>query len=154
VPDELTIVKKPEAYIEGKAKWDDALRSIREAQKKVKDALDQAGVKVAGRPLTRFVDATDDEFTYEIGYPIEAPAGQTKLPPEIKLGTTPSGAAIRFAYLGAYSDIAGTNEAIMIDLDAKGIEVRDDFVEEYINDVAEADDPDLQIYIYVFKKGS
>jgi effector-binding domain-containing protein len=151
-PDELTIAPRPEAFIEGEGSWDEALKTIRDAQKKVKDALDAAGVKVAGRPLTRFVKTSDDRFNYEIGYPIEALTAKPTLPPEIKLGTTPSGEAVRFTHHGAYDDIDGTYEAITIDLDAKGIAVNDAFLEEYINDVADPGDANLEIYIYVFKK--
>jgi effector-binding domain-containing protein len=151
-PDELTVAPKPEAYVEGEASWDDALKTIRDAQKKVKAALDAAGVKVAGRPLTRFVKTSDDRFTYEIGYPIVGPASQPSLPADVKLGTTPSGAAVRFTHRGAYDDIDGTYEAITVDLDAKGVEVNDAFLEEYINDIADSTDANLEIYIYVFKK--
>jgi effector-binding domain-containing protein len=151
-PDELTVAPKAEAFIEGEGSWDEALKTIREAQKKVKDALGVAGVKVAGRPLTRFVKTSDDRFNYEVGYPIEASSSKPALPPEIKLGTTPSGAAVRFTHHGAYDDIDGTYEAITIDLDAKGIAVNDAFLEEYVNDVTDPADANLEIYIYVFKK--
>jgi effector-binding domain-containing protein len=151
-PDELNIAPKAEAFLVGEASWDDALTTIRDGQKKVKEALDKAGIKIIGRPLTRFVKTGDDKFSYEIGYPIEEPTGQPSLPPEIKLGTTPSGAAIRFVHHGSYDDIDGTYEAITVDLDAKGIEVNDAFLEEYVNDVSDSADPDLEVYIYVFKK--
>jgi effector-binding domain-containing protein len=151
-PDELTIAPKAEAFVVGEASWDDALTTIRDAQKKVKAALDAAGVKISGRPLTRFVKTGDDKFSYEVGYPIVEPTGQPALPPEIRLGTTPSGAAIRFIHHGSYDDIDGTYEAITVDLDAKGIEVNDAFLEEYINEVGDPANPDLEVYIYVFKK--
>jgi effector-binding domain-containing protein len=151
-PDELTIAPRAEAFVVGEANWDDALTTIRDAQKKVKAALDTAGVKISGRPLTRFVKTADDKFSYEVGYPILEPTGQPPLPPEIKLGTTPSGSAIRFIHHGSYDDIDGTYEAITVDLDAKGIEVNDAFLEEYINEVSDPADPDLEVYIYVFKK--
>ena len=151
-PDELNIAPKAEAFLVGEASWDDALTTIRDGQKKVREALDKAGIKIIGRPLTRFVKTGDDKFSYEIGYPIEEPTGQPSLPPDIKLGTTPSGAAIRFVHHGSYDDIDGTYEAITVDLDAKGIEVNDAFLEEYVNDVSDPSDPDLEIYIYVFKK--
>jgi effector-binding domain-containing protein len=151
-PDELDIKAKAEAYVEGEASWDDALKTIRDAQKVVKDALDKAGLRIAGRPLTRFVKTGDDKFSYQIGYPIELPSAQPVLPPEVKLGTTPSGSAVRFTHHGAYDDIDGTYEAITIDLDAKGIEVNEAFVEEYLNDTADSSDADLQLNIYVFKK--
>jgi effector-binding domain-containing protein len=118
----------------------------------VKDALDKASVKITGRPLTRFVKTGDERFSYEIGYPIDLPSGQPSLPPEIKLGTTPSGPAVRFTHHGSYDDIDGTYEAITVDLDAKGIEVNDAFLEEYVNDVADSSDAELEVYIYVFKK--
>ena len=151
-PDELNIAPKAEAFLIGEASWDDALTTIRDGQKKVKEVLDKAGIKIIGRPLTRFVKTGDDKFSYEIGYPIEEPTGQPSLPPEIKLGTTPSGAAIRFVHHGSYDDIDGTYEAITVDLDAKGIEVNDAFLEEYVNDVSDSADPNLEVYIYVFKK--
>jgi effector-binding domain-containing protein len=152
-PDEIVVAPKPEAYMEGEAGWDDALKTIRETQKKVKEALDKAGVKIIGRPLARFVKTGDDKFSYEIGFPIELPAGtHPSLPPEVKLGTTPSGPAIRFSHHGSYDDIDGTYEAITIDLDAKGVEVNDAFLEEYVNDVADPSNPDLEVNIYVFKK--
>jgi effector-binding domain-containing protein len=151
-PDELNIAPKAEAYIQGEASWDDALTTIRSEQKKVKDALDKAGVKITGRPLTRFVKTGDERFSYEIGYPIDLQSTQPSLPPEIKLGTTPSGPAVRFTHHGSYDDIDGTYEAITVDLDAKGIEVNDAFLEEYVNEVADSSDADLEIYIYVFKK--
>jgi len=151
-PDELDIKPKAQAYVEGEASWDDALKTIRDAQKVVRDALGKAGVKIAGRPLTRFVKTGDDKFSYQIGYPVELPSTQPSLPPEVKLGTTPSGPAVRFTHHGAYDDIDGTYEAITIDLDAKGIEVNEAFVEEYLNDTADPSDGDLQINIYVFKK--
>ena len=59
---------------------------------------------------------------------------------------------MRFTHHGAYDDIDGTYEAITVDLDAKGVEVNDAFLEEYINDVADSADANLEIYIYVFKK--
>ncbi|MBW0003427.1 MAG: GyrI-like domain-containing protein [Hyphomicrobiales bacterium] len=151
-PDELNIAPKAEAFLVGEASWDDALTTIRDGQKKVKETLGKAGIKIIGRPLTRFVKTGDDKFSYEIGYPIEEPTGQPSLPPDIKLGTTPSGAAIRFVHHGSYDDIDGTYEAITVDLDAKGIEVNDAFLEEYVNDVSDPSDPDLEVYIYVFKK--
>src|ERR1700722_12368306 len=46
-PDELTIAPKAEAFVVGEANWDDALTTIRDAQKKVKAALDAAGVKIS-----------------------------------------------------------------------------------------------------------
>ena len=70
----------------------------------------------------------------------------------MKIGQTPSGKAMRFEHLGAYADIDATYDAITAYLDEKGIDAQDSFVEEYANDVKDADDPTLQVNIYVLLK--
>ena len=64
----------------------------------------------------------------------------------------PSGKAMRFEHLGSYADIDATYDAITAYLDEKGIDAQDSFVEEYVNDVKDADDPTLQVNIYVLLK--
>ena len=70
----------------------------------------------------------------------------------MKIGQTPAGKAMRFQHFGAYSDIDGTYDAITAYLDEKGIDAQDFFIEEYMNDVKDADDPALQVNIYVLLK--
>ena len=49
-------------------------------------------------------------------------------------------------------DIDATYDAITAYLDEKGVDAQDSFVEEYANDVKDADDPTLQVNIYVLLK--
>jgi effector-binding domain-containing protein len=71
------------------------------------------------------------------------------LTPEIKFAKTPEGKALRFVHKGSYEEIDATYETITAYLDAKGVTVRDAFVEEYVNDVPDATDPNLEINIFV-----
>ena len=48
---------------------------------------------------------------------------------------------MRFEHDGAYSDIDATYDAITAYLDDKGIDAQDSFIEEYVNDVKDPDDP-------------
>ncbi len=74
------------------------------------------------------------------------------LPPDVAVGTNPSGKALKFQHRGAYDDIDSTYEAITAYLDEKGLEARNVFVEEYLNDANGADDANLALDIYVFIK--
>jgi len=149
----VDVPARPFAYIEGKAGRDEIYGAIVGSLGIVKRDMDKAGLKTAGRPLAVFVDADDTSFKYRAGYPLEeAPTGKTALSDAVKIGQTPGGKAMRFQHLGAYADIDATYDAVTAYLDDKGIDAQDSFVEEYVNDVKDADDPTLQVNIYVFLK--
>ena len=85
--------------------------------------------------------------------PIAAvPEGKTELTPEIKFGKTPEGKAFRFVHKDAYEEIDGTYETITAYLDAKDIVARDAFIEEYVSEMTDATDANLEVNIYVQPK--
>ncbi len=144
---------RPFAYIEGKADRDEIYGAILGSLGLVKRDMDKAGVKPAGRPLAVFVESDESGFRYHAGFPLEAaPEGKTSLSDAVKLGQTPSGKAMRFQHIGSYADIDATYDAITAYLDEKGIDAQDSFIEEYVNDVKDADDPTLEVNIYVLLK--
>ncbi len=144
---------RPFAYVEGKADRDGIYSAILASLGLVKGDMDKAGIKPSGRPLAVFVESDDSGFRFHAGYPIEtAPEGKASLSDAVKIGQTPSGKAMRFEHLGAYADIDATYDAITAYLDEKGIDAQDSFVEEYVNDVKDPDDPTLQVNIYVLLK--
>jgi effector-binding domain-containing protein len=144
---------RPFAYIEGKADRDEIYGAILGSLGLVKRDMDKAGVKPAGRPLAVFVESDESGFRYHAGFPLEAaPEGRTSLSDAVKLGQTPSGKAMRFQHIGSYADIDATYDAITAYLDEKGIDAQDSFIEEYVNDVKDADDPTLEVNIYVLLK--
>jgi len=100
-----------------------------------------------------FIESDDTGFKYHAGYPLEAvPEGKSSLSEAVKIGQTPSGKTMRFEHQDAYADIDATYDAITAYLDEKGVDAQDSFVEEYANDVKDADDPTLQVNIYVLLK--
>jgi effector-binding domain-containing protein len=144
---------RPFVYAEGKADKDEIYTAILASLAVVKREMDKADLKPAGRPLAVFVSSDDTGFTYHAGYPIAAaPEGKSSLSDAVKIGVTPSGKAMRFEHDGAYGDIDATYDAITAYLDDKGIEAQDQFIEEYLNDVKDPDDPKLQVNIYVLLK--
>jgi effector-binding domain-containing protein len=144
---------RPFAYIEGKADRDEIYSAILGSLGLVKHDMDKAGLAPAGRPLAVFVESDETGFKYHAGYPLaSAPEGKTSLSDAVKIGETPSGKAMRFEHQGAYSDIDATYDAVTAYLDEKGIDAQDSFIEEYVNDVKDPDDPTLQVNIYVLLK--
>jgi len=144
---------RPFAYVEGKADRDEIYSAILGSLGLVKRDMDKANVVPGGRPLAVFVESDDTGFKYHAGYPLEAvPEGKSSLSEAVKIGQTPSGKTMRFEHQGAYADIDATYDAITAYLDEKGVDAQDSFVEEYANDVKDADDPTLQVNIYVLLK--
>ncbi len=144
---------RPFAYIDGKADKDEIYSAILNSLSSVKREMDKANLTPAGRPLAVFVESDDTGFKFHAGYPLAAaPEGKTSLSDTVKIGQTPSGKAMRFEHQGAYGDIDATYDAITAYLDDKGIDAQDTFIEEYVNDVKDPDDPTLQVNIYVLLK--
>jgi effector-binding domain-containing protein len=144
---------RPFAYIEGRADKDEIYSAILGSLSVVKRDMDKANLAPGGRPLGVFVESDDTGFKYHAGYPlVAAPEGKSSLSDAVKIAQTPSGKAMRFEHQGAYGDIDATYDAITAYLDDKGIDAQDTFIEEYANDVKDADDPTLQVNIYVLLK--
>ena len=149
----IEVAARPVALIRGNSSWDEGYKNLTAAFKKIEAEIGKAGLKPAGRRITAFVETDDNGFHYEAMVPIEAaPAGKESLTPEVRLGQSPSGKAMKFQHRGAYDDIDSTYEAITAYLDEKGVEAKNLFVEEYLNEIKSQDDAGTQIDIYVFIK--
>ncbi|MCB8819142.1 GyrI-like domain-containing protein [Microvirga rosea] len=151
--EEVVLPGKPTAFITGTSNWEDAFGNLKAAFAKIEGALKNAGIAPAGKPLTVFAQTDDKGFRYEAMIPIaQAPEGRLELTPEIKFGKTPEGKAFRFVHKDAYDEIDGTYETITAYLDAKDIVAKDAFIEEYVSEMTEASDTNLEINIYVQPK--
>ncbi len=151
--DEVELPGRPAAILTGKSNWDDGFKTIFDSFKKIADELKKAGIKPAGRPLTVFLETDDSNFSFQAMVPIEkAPDGTPSLTPDIRFGVTISGKSLRFTHKAPYDDIDNTYEAITAYLDAKGITVKDAFIEEYASDPSGPGDENLAINIYVQPK--
>jgi effector-binding domain-containing protein len=149
----VTLPARPAAVLRVASAWPDGYPNILSAFARLAKALETEGLKPAGKPLAVLVETRDDGFTFEAMAPIAAaPAGKTELTPDIKFGETPSGRAYKFQHRSAYDDLDTTYEAITAFLDDKGLEAKDQIIEEYLTTPREADDTGLQVDIYVMLK--
>lgn len=149
----LDLPPRPAVVLAGKATWDEGFKSITDAFAKLNEALSKNNITPTGHPLAVFTATDDAGFSYSAMIPLDkAPEGKTELSSDVKIGETPSGKAMRFQHRGAYDEIDSTYEAITAYLDEKGLEARNMFAEEYLNQVKTADDSSLEVDIYVFLK--
>ena len=80
------------------------------------------------------------------------PVTETPKPPlkdGLAVGQAPSGKAIKFVHRGSFSDLDSTYEAITDYLDEKGMDAKDEFIEEYVTDIRKASPDHLVVNIYV-----
>ena len=137
----------------GAASWEEGYAKINESLAKLHAAAQKAGLKEDARPQVAFTETDDAGFKYDAMLPVDsAPDAKLTLGADISLTQSPSGKAIKFQHRGAYDDIDSTYEAITAYLDEKGLEARNLFVEEYLNDAKDSTDMALQVDIYVFLK--
>jgi effector-binding domain-containing protein len=148
--DDLTLVARPAAMSGGRSSWDDGAKNLAAAFARMRGEIEKAGAKVAGRPFAIFVETDDNAFRFEAFLPIDAaPAGRDSFSAETRIAQTPEGRALRFIHQGPYDDVDSTYEAITAYLDAKGINVRDAFIEEYVGELKDSADAKFEVNIYV-----
>lgn len=148
--DEVVLPDKPVLALAGSSKWDEGLKNLRSAFARIEGELGRLGMAPAGRPLVLYTMTTEEEFRYEAMIPVgQAPEPSPAVAAEMRFGRTPSGKAYRFVHQGPYDDVDSTYEIVTTYLDAKDIVARDQFLEEFLNDVADPNDPGLELNIFV-----
>jgi effector-binding domain-containing protein len=150
---EVQLSSRPAIVVSGSAEWEEGFATITKSLNDIRAAMDKANLRPGGKPLAVFVDTDDQGFKYQVMIPLEGPppAG-VNLSAPASVGETPAGKAMKFEHRGPYDDIDSTYEAITAYLDEKGIEAKPMFIEEYGSELKAADDPSLQVDIYVFVK--
>lgn len=148
--DEIMLVAKPALVLSGQSSWDQGFQRLSESFKTLREEAAKAGLAIAGRPLTLFVETDDNGFRFEAMLPVaRAPDAAVPLGNGVKAGATPSGSSLRFVHTAPYDDIDSTYETITAYLEAKNIAVKDAFLEEYVGDLNDPLDPNLEINVYV-----
>jgi len=147
---EVVLAPKPVLSLSGQATWDQGFQKLSESIKALRAEAQRTGLAVAGRPLALFVETSDEGFRFEAMLPVAIPpGGQAPAPsPDFKMGTSPAGPALRFLHQAPYDDIDSTYETITAYLEAKNIVVKDAFLEEYISELNDPSDPNLEINVY------
>ncbi len=150
--DEIMLVAKPVLALAGQASWDQGFEKLSASFRILRDEASRAGLAIAGRPLTLFVETDDNGFRFEAMLPVDRAADGVGRPPlgnGVRAGQSPAGPSLRFVHHAPYDDIDSTYETITAYLEAKNIVAKDAFLEEYVSDLRDPADPNLEINVYV-----
>jgi effector-binding domain-containing protein len=148
VGQEVTMIEQPIVYVSGSTSWDDAFDSIVDSFKKVYAFLEKEKITPIGPPMTIYTSTDDKGFQFRAAVPVaEAPAS---LPGGIAAAKSPAGKALKYVHRGTYDSLDATYEVITNQLDEKGLEAQDVFVETYLSDPrTTTPDDKLAIEVYV-----
>lgn len=150
--DEIALVAKPVLALSGLSSWDQGFQRLSESFALLRSEAGRANLPVAGRPLTLFVETDDNGFKFTAMLPVVTGPSVPALGNGVSLGQSPSGRSLRFVHTAPYDDIDSTYETITAYLEAKNILVKDAFLEEYVGELKDPADPNLEINVYVQPK--
>lgn len=148
----VTMPEKTIISISGQANWDTAFETLAAKFKDLNAWLDQHHVVPNGPAMTIYTQTDDLGFNYQIGLPVaEVPKDALKDAPagDIAVSKSPGGKALRYVHRGSYDTLDSTYEAITNDLDKKGLDAKDMFIEEYDTDLSKTSEDKIVVNIYV-----
>ncbi|RAI41949.1 GyrI-like domain-containing protein [Rhodoplanes roseus] len=146
--EDVTLTAKTIVFVSGKATWDRAFEAIQEALKSVTAYLQKQNVTPVGPAMTIYTSTDDNGFSFRAGFPVAqapspAPTG------DLAVGQSPAGKALKYVHRGSYDSMDATYEAITNQLDDKGLDAQDLFVEVYVTDPLTTPEDKLVIEVYV-----
>lgn len=150
--DEIALVARPVLALSGQASWDQGFQRLSESFALLRGEAGKANLPVAGRPLTLFVETDDNGFKFTAMLPVASGAPVQGLANGVSISQSPAGRSLRFVHTAPYDDIDSTYETITAYLEAKNILVKDAFLEEYVSELKDPADPNLEINVYVQPK--
>lgn len=144
---EVTMTEQPIVYVSGAASWENAFATIVDSFKKVYAFLEKENITPTGPPMTIYTSTEDKGFQFRAAVPVAEPPAN--LPDSLAAAKSPAGKALKYVHRGTYDSLDATYELITNQLDEKGLEAQDVFVETYLNDPRTTPDDKLAIEVYV-----
>lgn len=144
---EVTLTEQPIVYLAGNASWENAFATIVDSFKKVYAFLEKENIAPTGPPMTIYTSTEDKGFQFRAAVPVAEPPAN--LPETFAAAKSPAGKALKYVHRGTYDSLDSTYELITNQLDEKGLEAQDVFVETYLNDPRTTPDDKLAIEVYV-----
>ncbi len=149
--EEVTLAPRTVVTLTGNATWEAAFETLTGSFKKLAAALDKQNIAPGGPFIVVYTSTDDAGFTYSTEIPVDGePKGDLKgLPDGIALGKSPEGRMLKFVHRGSYDNMDNTYEAITNYLDARKLEAKDMFIEEYVTDPLKTAEDKLVINVLV-----
>lgn len=145
--EEVTMVEQTIVYAEGSAAWNNAFETIVNGLKSIYAFLEKENIGATGPAMTIYMSTDDSGFKFRVAVPVaQPPAG---LAAGLSAGKSPAGKALKYVHRGPYDTLDATYEAITNQLDEKGLEAQDLFVEVYRTDPRTTAPDNLVVEVFV-----
>jgi effector-binding domain-containing protein len=132
---EVMLPQRTIIYLNGQTSWETVFESLVGAFRLLDAYLAKAGIKPDGPAMTIYTETNDNGFKFLAARPVSrAPANPP--PGDFAVGQAPAGRALLFVHRGTYDAMDATYEAVTNYLDDKEIVARNEFIEEYVSDLA------------------
>ena len=145
--EEMTLSAKMVVALKGNGDWDSAFDTLTNSLRTLMSFLDKQGIKPAGQPMIVYTSTDDNGFNFIAEVPVDQEP--KSLPKTITVGKSPEGKVLKFVHRGSYDNMDNTYEAITNHLDAKKLEAKDTFIEEYVTDPLKTQEDKLVINVFV-----
>jgi effector-binding domain-containing protein len=145
---QVTLTAKTIVYASGTGSWDTALETLTEAFKTVQAFFDKQGLKASGPKMTIYTAIDDMGFNFQAAIPVET-APKTPDDPNIAVGASPEGKALKFVHRGTFEAMTATYDDISHFVEEKQVDTQEILVEEYVADLLTAPADKLVVNIFV-----
>lgn len=145
--DEVELIAGPVVYRRVRGAPDDMIALLDRGLSELNAAAFQAGITAIGPPFAVFVEIDDQRFAADMMLPVATrpPAPLAGL----QLGSSPAGRAIRVRHVGSYESLEETYAEIETFVEDKVLDIRELFVERYMNTPRNSAPMDLQTEVFV-----
>jgi effector-binding domain-containing protein len=145
--DEVELIAGPVVYRRIRGAPDDMIALLDRGLSELNAAAFQAGITAIGPPFAVFVEIDDQRFAADMMLPVATrpPAAL----PGLQLGSSPAGRAIRVRHVGSYESLEETYAEIETFVEDKVLDIRELFVERYMNTPRNSAPMDLQTEVFV-----
>jgi effector-binding domain-containing protein len=143
----VTLEPRTVATLTGNATWEAAFETLTGAFKTLVAALKKQNIAPSGPFIVVYTSTDDAGFTYFVEIPVDTEPKD--LSGGIAIGKSPEGRMLKFIHRGSYDNMDNTYEAITNHLDARKLEAKDMFIEEYVTDPLKTAEDKLVINVLV-----
>lgn len=148
--EEVTVEARPVLFVTGVTTWEKSEDEMSRVFAVLAKAATKLGIKEPAGPLVEYIESDSDDVGYRVMLPVATPP-RAKLPKGVKLGTSPTGKALKFRHDGPIDDLEEVYGRIDDEVSKRGVDARV-IVEEYDADALASPEDRVVVDVFVFIK--
>lgn len=128
-----TMKAAPRAYITRTAKMAEISKAMTESFATLSDLFAKAKAPMTGMPMAHYITYDDASTTFELGFPCRSEDEDALRAAGLLIGKSPEGRSMKATHIGPYDTVGSTYNAMIADMEAKGLVPAKDMWEIYFS---------------------